>query len=188
MVPVDVDGQICHFCSQGFVTRNKSVTSMESSSSLLSLSSCSFYSPSSSTLLLSLILSLSLASSSFYSSSSTSSLLSFSNPSFNSYSSNPHLLIHNIQKKSKEIQSVFPRNTCQVGNANTKSADDDYDNLQTQLLEGSPSRWQEEEQTKPVFSRFFDFLKFCMTSCILYLYLYLPLYLCICLFANLLYF
>ena len=23
--------------------------------------------------------------------------------------------------------------TCQVGNANTKSADDDYDNLQTQL-------------------------------------------------------
>ena len=23
MVPVDVDGQICHFCSQGFVTRNK---------------------------------------------------------------------------------------------------------------------------------------------------------------------
>ena len=85
MVPVDVDGQICHFCSQGFVTRNKSVTSMESSSSLLSLSSCSFYSPSSSTLLLLLILSLSLASSSFYSSSSTSSLLSFSNPSFNSY-------------------------------------------------------------------------------------------------------
>ena len=23
MVPVDVDGQICHFCSQVFVTRNK---------------------------------------------------------------------------------------------------------------------------------------------------------------------